>query len=334
MYCFGRTLGALDRPDFGHNWSKLIHMGMKMNPFARAFPFIARRMLTLPEWMTNWSTQFLGASEFLDLANDLTRQAMDEALEAQARGKLSSMDDAEHRTVLHSMIQSETLPGQEKTFTRLANDGLVLIAAGYVTTSSTLAVTMYHLLTTRHIHARVLAELRTVMATSESELPSVAQLEQLPYLTAIVNEGTRLAHGVPGRLVRIAPDEDLFYTSRDGKTSYRIPSGTTFSQSTYLVHTSEELYPRPWEFVPDRYYSEQGRITEAQRHLVPFGKGTRQCAATNLALAEMYLTIAALIGSLDMVIAPGTTQRDAEIASEFFAGLLPEDGPGICVNVT
>ncbi|KAH6855617.1 cytochrome P450 [Chaetomium sp. MPI-CAGE-AT-0009] len=343
MYCFGRSLGALDRPDLGRKWSDLIHMGIKMNPFARAFPFIARRMLLLPEWMTNWSASFMGATEFLDLANDLTRTAMDEALADKASGKLSSTaeDDPNQRTVLHSMIQSDTLPENEKTFTRLANDSLVLIAAGYVTTSSTLAQTLFHILTKDDVRTRLVAELRrTVMPSPTSPLPSVAELEQLPYLTAVVHEGTRIAHGVPGRLVRIAPDEDLHYRSRDGRFAYRIPSGTTFSQSTYLAHTNEDIYPRPFEFEPERYYREpasggdgdEKQPTEAQRRLVPFGKGTRQCAATNLAFAELYLAIAAVVGTLEMEVAPGITAKDARIASEFFAGILP-DKPGIRVNV-
>lgn len=345
MYCLGRSLGALDRPDLGRKWSDLIHMAIKMNPFARAFPFIARRMLLMPQWMTSWSTTFLGATEFLDLANDLTRTAMREALADKASGKLTTADDADHRTVLHSMIQNEALPESEKSFTRLANDSLILIAAGYVTTSSTLSVTLYHILTKSDVRARLLAELRrTVMPSPTSPLPSVTDLERLPYLTAVVHEGTRIAHGVPGRLVRIAPDEDLHYRSRDGRFAYRIPSGTTFSQSTYLIHTNEDIYPRPFEFEPGRYYREPAAAgsddgggedqqpTEAQRRLVPFGKGTRQCAATNLAYAELYLAIAAVVGTLDMEVAPGVMAKHATISSEFFAGLLP-DKPGIRVNV-
>ncbi|KAI5921294.1 cytochrome P450-like protein [Camillea tinctor] len=331
MYSFGGSIGALDRPDLGASWNDLVHFAIKLNPFARAFPFLARQMLNLPKWTTSWSPSFQGATEFIDIIFDLTRAAMDEALADKSGGK--GMDDADQRTVIHSMIQNDALPEHEKTLTRLANDGLVLVAAGYITTSSTLAVTMYHVLAKPHIRSRVLAELRTVMPTPASDLPSLVQLEQLPYLTAVIHEGTRVAHGAAGRHVRIAPDEDLSYSSRDGRWAYRIPSGTTFSQSIYLAHVNEELYPRPWEFDPERYYREDGSITDAQRHLVAFGRGARQCVGTNLSWAELYLTIAALVGSLDMELAPETTEKEATLASEFFVGLLPEDGPGIKVFV-
>ncbi|KAI3326233.1 cytochrome P450-like protein [Xylariaceae sp. AK1471] len=330
-YCFGGSLGALDRSDMGRSWNKLTHVAIKMNPFARAFPFIARRMLDLPKWMTDWSQDLLGATELIDIIFGLTRTAMDEALADRHAGK--GMNDAQERTVVHSMMHSEALPEHEKTLTRLANDGLVLLVAGYLTTSATLIVTMYHILAQPQIHARILRELRTVMPTPQSDLPPLLQLEKLPYLTAVIHEGTRLAHSTGGRHVRIAPDEDLNYKSRNSKYAYRIPAGTTFSQSIYLADINEELYPRPFEFDPDRYYRENGEVTEAQRRLVAFGKGGRQCVGTNLAWAELYLAIATLVGSVDLEIAKGTTKRDVSVASEFFVVLMPEDGPGVKVHV-
>ena len=44
------------------------------------------------------------------------------------------------------------------------------------------------------------------MPTATSPLPPVTALSKLPYLTATIQEATRIAHGVAGRLVRIAPD--------------------------------------------------------------------------------------------------------------------------------
>jgi cytochrome P450 len=330
MYCFGRSIGALQREDLGRKWGDLMGVGLKINPFARAFPFIARRLLLLPKWITGSSPLFKASTEFLDLANGLSRDAWDDAVAEKASGKAFT-DDADTRTVLHSMMRSETLPESEKTFTRLSADGLTLIAGGFDTTSRTLAVLTYHILSKEHVYARILSELRTVIPSSDSELPSVSQLERLPYLTAVIHEGLRVTHPVAGRLARTAPDEDLLYS--DHKRTHRIPRGVTFSQSGYLININEELYPNPWEFNPDRYLSEDGKITDAQRYMVPFGKGTRACAGIPLAWAELYLTIAAVFGSVSLKLAEGTTERDATIDKELFVGVLPEDGPGICVNV-
>lgn len=297
--------------------------------------------------MLNWSGLVSKTGEFLDLADRLAANARNEAIRdlalaaSHGGGKYSSLtstgdDDADSRTVLHSMMRSSVLPEHEKTEHRLQADGLILIAAGFDTASRVLTVIFYHLLTKEHIRSRVLAELRTVMPTPSSPLPSVAQLERLRYLTCVIHEGTRLGHAVAGRLVRIAPDDDLCYTSRsnddDGGRVYTIPRGTTFSQSSYLIHMDESIYPNPTEFNPDRYWSADSKTTEAQRLLVAFGKGTRSCVGINLAFTELYLTIAALVGAIDMRIAPGTTESDVSLIQELFIGVMPEN-PGVCANV-
>ncbi|KAI0203495.1 cytochrome P450 [Astrocystis sublimbata] len=334
QYSFNRCIGALDRPDLGHEWDAMMGVGLKINPFARTFPGLARAVMRLPKWALSWSGLVSTTGQFLDLADRLSADARNEAMRDLANGKLSQVDDADSRTVLHSMMRSDVLPEHEKSEKRLQAEGMTLIAAGFDTTSRSLTVIFYHLLTKPHMRSRVLAEIRTLMPTSTSPLPSVAQLEQLPYLTCVIHEGTRISHGVAGRLVRIAPDEDLHYQSpdSDGRRVYTIPRGTTFGQSSYLVHTDESIYPSPAEFVPERYWSDEGKDTDAQRYLVPFGKGTRMCVGINLAFAELYLAIAAILGGVDMRIAPVTTERDVTLQKELFVGVLPSE-PGVCVDV-
>ncbi|KAK9415788.1 putative Cytochrome P450-like protein [Seiridium unicorne] len=332
LYCFNRCFGALDRPDLGREMSQLMGVGVKINPFGRTFPTIARTVMRLPKWTLNWSGLVSTTGDFLAIADRLSSEARNEAIQDLSQGKYSLTDDADSRTVLHSMMRSDVLPQHEKTEARLQADGMTLIAAGFDTTSRSLTVIFYHLLTKDAIRDRVLKEIRTLMPTPTSPLPSVAQLEQLPYLTCVIHEGTRLAHGVAGRLTRIAPEEDLHYKAGEGHV-YTIPRGTTFGQSSYLVHTDESIYPQPTEFQPERYWSEDSsKPTDALRYLVPFGKGTRMCSGINLAFAELYLTIAAIIGTVDMRIAPGTTERDVTLVQELFVGVLPEK-PGVRVNV-
>ncbi|KJZ70886.1 hypothetical protein HIM_09712 [Hirsutella minnesotensis 3608] len=331
QYCFNQCMGALDREDLGREWNQLMASGVKINPFARTFPTVARTLLRLPKWVLGISGMVSTTGEFLDLADRLSANARNEAIRDLQEGKYTLTDDADSRTVLHSMMRSNVLPDHEKGERRLQADGMTLIAAGFDTTSRTLTIAFYHLLAKPAMRARVLDEIRTLMPTPTSPLPTVAQLEQLPYLTCVIHEGTRLAHGVAGRLVRIAPEEDLVYHSASG-ADYTIPRGATFGQSSYLVHTDESIYPNPHEFIPERYWSDDGKPTDAERYLVAFGKGTRMCSGINLAFAELYLTIAALLGAVDMKLAPGTTEHDVSLIAELFVGVLPES-PGVRINV-
>jgi cytochrome P450 len=197
------------------------------------------------------------------------------------------------------------------------------------TTARTLAVTFYHILNNPNVLKRLQEELSTVMSSSSALTPPLSALEKLPYLTSVINEGHRLAHGVAGRLARVAPDEELVVHG------YKIPSGVTMSQSHYLLHRNEEVFPDPLKFRPERFLNEgiDGiRGTEALRSLVPFSRGARMCVGLNLAWAELYLSIAVILTSVKMELV-GTTDYDVTIVQEHFIGLFPEDSKGIRVKV-
>jgi cytochrome P450 len=52
-----------------------------------------------------------------------------------------------------------------------------------------------------------------------------SQIEALPYLTAVIEEGIRLHPAGSGRRERVAPDEDLIYQDAKGGRRYVIPKG-------------------------------------------------------------------------------------------------------------
>ena len=330
MYCVGQSVGALEEPKMGKIYNDLMGSGVRLQPFLRNFPTIARLILALPPWITNFVPLYQRATSFIGTAARITRVAMDEAI--HDTGKWPRVEEVPQTTIVHSMMESDSMPEHEKTFKRMSAEVATLLAGGMDTTSRSLCMTTYHILKNPHIYKRVMKEIRTVFPTPQSPLPTVQEIEKLPYLTACIYEGIRNAHGVAGRLVRIAPDEDLDYvSSRDGKI-YRIPRGATFSQSGYIANTNEEIYPDPHTFNPERFYRTDGKFTDAHHYLVAFGKGTRACPGQNLAFAEMYLTLTAVLGSLDMVI-DRTTDKDLLIDQEFFIGSFPTKGPGVLIKV-
>ncbi|CZT16509.1 uncharacterized protein RCC_02350 [Ramularia collo-cygni] len=315
-YLFGQSFGALDSPDFGRPLNDVLLSGVKVHPFARIFRPLAIAMFRAPRWMMPKSEILESSLKYDRMIGDMTRSAFNDA---------ENEKSASHtRTIVHSQLHNDTLDPADRTFERIKSEGMVLVGAGTETTARTLATAIYHILATDAVHKRVLGEVRTVMPSSESPLPSVAQLQQLPYLTAVVNESLRIAHGVAGRLSRIAPDEDLQYGT------LKIPRGVTFSQSMYYVHSDSEVYPQPNEFHPERFLGEDSDVAKA--NLWPFGKGTRSCLGINLAQAELFLTIAMVIGGVDMELV-GTTKRDVLPVKEYFVGYLPDDSLGIRVKI-
>lgn len=98
---------------------------------------------------------------------------------------------------------------QERTTEHLAIEAQAVVAAGMITTAHILNVIMFYVLENPAILARLQCELAGLSAENSGAKPTRQQLERLPCLTANINEGLRMGHGVMHRLRRISPDKVL-----------------------------------------------------------------------------------------------------------------------------
>lgn len=183
-----------------------------------------------------------------------------------------------------------------------------MIAAGQVTTADYLKKISYHILTNPDILTRLRTELSTIMPDPQV-LPPLQQLEQLPYLNAVINEGFRISYGVTSRLQRVVPDGELQFRE------WVIPAGTPVGMTSIFMHDDPEKFPNPRTFKPDRWTEPESKNLE--RYLVNFSKGTRACLGQNLARAEIYLVLAAVFRQFDLELFE-TTREDADVAHDFF----------------
>ncbi len=162
-----------------------------------------------------------------------------------------------------------------------------------------------------------------------------AQLEQLPYLSAIIQEAHRLTFGLTGRNARICPDETIVYThtAKGNKTrTYYIPPGTSLSTSAFLIHTDESVFPEPMKFDPQRWLiDDQAELAHRRRCMLSFMRGPRACVGMHLANAEMAVAAAAM-SRWDMRLFE-TTEQDVAFSHDYHV-LCPKLGSnGLRVEV-
>ena len=202
----------------------------------------------------------------------------------------------EGKTIFHEIVRSN-IPDSEKETKRLNDEAVVILIAGSDTTASTLAAITYHLLADAQLLARLKTELGTAMP-DPNDLPQAAKLDKLPLLNAIIQESLRLHPGATHRQDRVAPDEDLVYTSPgpEGKT-FTIPAGTAVGMTAPLVNRHSSVYgDRADEFLPERYIENPGLV----KHSFTFSKGTRQCIGMNLAYQELQTFTAGVFRRYDL----------------------------------
>lgn len=305
-YCFARPVGLLNDEKFTPEWHKMMHdyggIGHLCKHFGWAFPL----MRSIPSWLGNLLNPAL--AKITQLEQLIQGQIAVVSSQSDMKGSM-------HRTVFHEILQSQ-LPASEKGPSRLMQEGTVLVSAGTSTTADTLTVICFYLLKNPDTLNRAQAEIRGCS--------NLRALEQLPYLSAIIEEGLRMAHPVCQRLARISPDADVQYRE------YRIPRGTPVSMSAWMVSTNEDLFPGPRKFRPERWLEGDGKLGQYQ---VAFSKGTRQCVAVNLAYAEIYLTLAAVFGGDLKLELFETDETDLEMVRDQFIVGMKDDSKGVRVKV-
>ncbi|KAK2020744.1 cytochrome P450, partial [Colletotrichum zoysiae] len=89
--------------------------------------------------------------------------------------------------------------------------------------------------------------------------------------SACVKEGLRLGYGPIGRLPRVVPRDGAYFQG------FRIPPGAIVGVSCYVQHHNPEIWGEDHEnFSPERWLDPE-RAKSFDKHLLTFGKDSRQC---------------------------------------------------------
>ena len=173
----------------------------------------------------------------------------------------------------------------EASFTarELRDEIVTLIVAGHETVASALTWTWYLLGSAPAVEERLHAELDAVLA---GRLPTMADLDSLPFTRAVLDEALRLYP--PAWLISRRATED------DVLLGHSVAAGSLVFLSPWVLHRHPDVWERPEVFDPDRFLAD-GRGEAVERFAyVPFGAGPNLCIGRDFALLEAALVIAAV----------------------------------------
>jgi len=191
--------------------------------------------------------------------------------------------------LIEAMIVARDQPGNALRDEDVAANVATMLLAGEDTTANTLAWMLYLLSRHRWALERASAEVRRVLG--DARVPTrYEQLEQLEFVEACVHETMRLKPVAPLLLQQAARDTTLGGIS--------IPAGTTCAFLMRAPATDPRHFPQPLAFDPDRWLREEA--AGAKRISMPFGAGPRMCPGRYLALLEMKMAMATLLGGFDL----------------------------------
>jgi cytochrome P450 family 135 len=254
------------------------------------------RIAQLSELMNINRTEPVG---FLRLAIELIDRPTFALIAARRR----AADLDERGDILSLLLQARTEEGEAMDDRELRDELLTLVLAGFETTANSLAWTWERLVRAPAAYERLRDAVRSDHEAAERiEATIVEGMRSRPVIPII---GRRVT--VPWRLgpYAVAPD-------------------TPVGISILLVHHREDLYPKPFEFRPERWLGRKPGTYE----WIPFGGGIRRCLGAALAMAEQRVVLEAMTRRLDLE----ADDPEPERASHRNVTMIPSRGARVVIR--
>ncbi|KAL4964293.1 cytochrome P450 [Aspergillus stella-maris] len=180
-------------------------------------------------------------------------------------------------------------------------ESVMLIVAGSGTTAVTMTFLTWAVMANHEIQSRLVNEVAALRVDFTD-----AELEELPYLNAVINESLRLYGAAPFGLPRVVPMAGF------NVCGHQIPGGSIVTTQSYSLHRDGSVWAEPDKFHPERWLDES---QHAKAIFAPFGGGSRTCIGLHVAQMELRFATALLFRQCACIkLAPSTTPESMEIA--------------------
>ncbi|KAF4403263.1 hypothetical protein G4B88_007909 [Cannabis sativa] len=182
-----------------------------------------------------------------------------------------------------------------------------MFTAGTDTTTSTLEWAMAELLHNPKTLKKVQSELRRTI--SNGKKLDERDVENLPYLKAVIKETLRLHPPLPFLVPHMAMDTCQML-------GYYIPKHTQILVNVWAIGRDPKTWEDPLKFKPERFL-EPNMVKDYKGHhfdFIPFGSGRRMCPAVPLASRVLPLALGSLLLSFDWVLADGIKPGEMDMS--------------------
>jgi benzoate 4-monooxygenase len=161
------------------------------------------------------------------------------------------------------------------------------VDAGSDTTAIALTHALYYLI--KNPHALTTLREEVADAISKEPVARYANVKNLPYLKACLDESLRLSPPVSRGLERRTPPEGMRIMGKD------IPGDVAVSVPTYVAHRDPAVFPEPELYRPERWLENEENAKQMREAFIPFSTGGRGCIGRNITMIEQQIVIATLV---------------------------------------
>ncbi|KAL7928364.1 cytochrome P450 [Trichoderma chlorosporum] len=276
-----------------------------------------RRATSMLIWSTKWFTSLRFVLKKIPgffQTQWRKGQGFDEMVQHLVQQRLQRHENGEQlEDFVGCLLQDKHGEARNLDIGEIEAEVATLLDAGSDTTAISLTHAMYFLLKTPAALCRLREELEVALDGSQ-EVAKYANVKNLPYLHASINESLRLLPPVAFGLNRITPPEGLLI---DG---HWIPGNTLVGVPAYTAHRSH-LFSDSEQYDPARWLKDG--IKETQGTFIPFSTGARGCIGRNISYIEQTVLLATLVQRYDLRLVDPEWRLDHEEAFNLWPGPLP-----------
>ncbi|XP_071580573.1 cytochrome P450 6k1-like isoform X1 [Temnothorax nylanderi] len=174
----------------------------------------------------------------------------------------------------------------------LVAQAAVFFTAGFETSSTTIAFTLYELAVHPEIQDRLRKEILDALDETGGKI-TYDMILSLPYLDMVVSETLRMYPPLP-------------FLDRTTVETYKVPNsdlviekGTPIFISMLGMHYDPEHFPDPHKYDPERFTEENKRNRPSCLYL-PFGEGPHACIGTRMGLLQTKLGICTVLSKYEV----------------------------------
>ncbi|KAG0638746.1 cytochrome P450 [Tuber brumale] len=293
-FAYSKSYDILSLPDFDSRIEHALDSQLEAILIFKHFPILAEIVSWLPIWIIN--SLMPDGGSFAELELDAKVHLM-EVFARVSDGTIKN--NPAHRSIFGGMLAEN--PDLKSTGpTKLAQEAMSIVAAGVHITRWTMCVGLLEVARDPLIQAKLYEELKMASPDINGEF-SYLRCEKLPYLRGVILEMLRLSYGIPSTLPRRVPKEGAIVGG------YHLPGDSTIEIDCYSIHHDEDIFPDSHRFWPERWLTPESKQNE--KFVVSFGAGPRQCIGINLAMCELYMSIATIFRRFEIDISARGTER-------------------------
>jgi hypothetical protein len=299
----------------------MLNRGTRLNslsPNPDRFSLRFREQLTRMEITINPFKVLFRATPFFTLFVNYKRWEMFELLRPLILQNMGTISISKPRTIIQAAVKEynqevaskEEPRAHDKSFIRAVfHQLMIFFFAGDDAAAMTTPWAILHLQRNPEILASLRAEHDAVLGTDLDDAADKIRanphiLNALPYTLTVIKETLRPSPATT--TMREGQRDFAFHIPEPGTNwpEYWPTGGLELIDSPKTIHTDPKLFPRPYEFIPERYLvPERHPLHPAPNTWRAFQLGVRKCISSEFAMMQIKLVLVFIVRKFDIKLA-------------------------------